>query len=150
LKSRYTTLLLVLGLAAFGAAGAFAASAHIGLAKGHHHAKKHAKHHALKKHHRSHHTTVTHPTTENDGSGNGDDAAGNQYGTRPGKGCGDRNHVHTGPPGNPSNTSCPPQSQHTQPPAGTTSSDKATRHAKHHARHHSHRHSHKFGKNHKH
>ena len=35
-----------------------------------------------------------------------------QYGTRPGKGCGDRNHVHTGPPGNPSNTRCPPQSHH--------------------------------------
>ena len=29
---------------------------------------------------------------------------------RPGKGCGDRNHVHTGPPGNPSNKTCPPKS----------------------------------------
>ena len=37
-------------------------------------------------------------------------AANSQY--KPGKGCGDTNHVHTGPPGNPSNTSCPPQSQH--------------------------------------
>ena len=31
-----------------------------------------------------------------------------QYGTRPGKGCGDKNHVHTGPPGNPANKDCPP------------------------------------------
>ena len=34
-------------------------------------------------------------------------AAEKEY--RPGKGCGDRNHVHTGPPGNPSNTQCPAQ-----------------------------------------
>lgn len=32
-------------------------------------------------------------------------AADTQY--KPGKGCGDTNHTHTGPPGNPSNTSCP-------------------------------------------
>ena len=31
-----------------------------------------------------------------------------QYGTRPGKGCGDKNRVHTGPPGNPENKDCPP------------------------------------------
>ena len=30
-----------------------------------------------------------------------------QYGVRPGKGCGDKNHVHTGPPGNPNNRACP-------------------------------------------
>ena len=39
-------------------------------------------------------------------------SAAAEYGTRPGKGCGDTNHVHTGPPGNPSNTQCPPQSRH--------------------------------------
>jgi hypothetical protein len=32
-------------------------------------------------------------------------AASGEY--KPGKGCGDKNHNHTGPPGNPSNTSCP-------------------------------------------
>lgn len=37
-------------------------------------------------------------------------AASGEY--KPGKGCGDRNHMHTGPPGNPMNTSCPPQSGH--------------------------------------
>ena len=36
-----------------------------------------------------------------------DNASSSQY--RPGKGCGDRNHQHTGPPGNPSNRDCPPQ-----------------------------------------
>jgi hypothetical protein len=41
------------------------------------------------------------------GSGGAADA---QY--KPGKGCGDKNHTHTGPPGNPDNTSCPPPSQH--------------------------------------
>ena len=43
-------------------------------------------------------------------SGGGGGAASVQY--KPGKGCGDKNHTHTGPPGNPGNTSCPPQSQH--------------------------------------
>lgn len=44
-----------------------------------------------------------------DGNGNGKNNAGNsQY--KPGKGCGDKNHTHTGPPGNPGNTDCPPQS----------------------------------------
>jgi hypothetical protein len=121
-------MLLVLGLVVFASGGAYATSAHFGLAKGHHHAKKHAKHakkHAkkhvkhAKKHHRGHHsaTMVTQHTSSNaasssnEGSDN-ESAAQHQYGTRPGKGCGDRNHVHTGPPGNPSNTSCPPQSQH--------------------------------------
>jgi hypothetical protein len=32
-------------------------------------------------------------------------AASDQY--RPGKGCGDKNHIHTGPPGNPSGKPCP-------------------------------------------
>jgi hypothetical protein len=133
---------LVLGLVVFGAAGAYAASAHLGLAKGHH-GKKHVKHHA-KKHHRSHHrNSVTQPTTQ---TGNGENAAQNQYGTRPGKGCGDRNHVHTGPPGNPGNTSCPPQSQHQQTSASTTTAKLKTRH---HARHHSRaNHHHKNGNKH--
>ena len=43
-------------------------------------------------------------------SGGSGGAASVQY--KPGKGCGDKNHTHTGPPGNPGNTSCPPQSQH--------------------------------------
>jgi len=40
--------------------------------------------------------------------GGGANAADSQY--RPGMGCGDKNHVHTGPPGNPSKnpaTDCP-------------------------------------------
>jgi len=41
------------------------------------------------------------------GNGGGQSSAAKQYGERPGKGCGDTNHVHTGPPGNPSNTECP-------------------------------------------
>jgi hypothetical protein len=128
LKSRITTTLLVLGLVVFAAGGAYAASAQMGLAKGHHgkkHGKKHAKHHA-KKHQRHNGTSVTQPTTTN-----GTNAAQNQYGTRPGKGCGDRNHVHTGPPGNPSNTSCPPQSQH----SGTTKTS-AKSLSSHHTAHH--------------
>src|SRR5436305_14860131 len=40
--------------------------------------------------------------------GNGN---GNSGGTRPGWGCGDRNHTHTGPPGNQYGTNpCPPGS----------------------------------------
>jgi hypothetical protein len=126
LKSRITTMLLVLGLVAFGAGGAYAASAQLGLAKGHH-VKKHAKHRAKKQHGHNGTSVTTQPTTTS-----GDNAAQNQYGTRPGKGCGDRNHVHTGPPGNPSNTSCPPQSQH----SGTTSTTSAKSLSSHHTRQH--------------
>jgi hypothetical protein len=36
------------------------------------------------------------------GGGNGKGAADSQY--RPGLGCGDKNHIHTGPPGNPGKT----------------------------------------------
>lgn len=43
------------------------------------------------------------------GNGNGG-ASGGQY--RPGKGCGDRHHHHTGPPGNPSNDKCPDHGDH--------------------------------------
>src|SRR3954453_19646836 len=42
------------------------------------------------------------------GNGNGNNAAGSQY--KPGRGCGDKNHIHTGPPGNPNKnpaTDCP-------------------------------------------
>ena len=42
----------------------------------------------------------------NNGKGGGSAAKG-EY--KPGKGCGDKNHTHTGPPGNPSNTDCPPK-----------------------------------------
>ena len=44
------------------------------------------------------------------GGSSGKSSAGKSQYVKPGKGCGDRNHVHTGPPGNPSNTQCPPQS----------------------------------------
>jgi hypothetical protein len=41
------------------------------------------------------------------GNGNNGNAGNGEY--KPGKGCGDKNHTHTGPPGNPSNTTCPPK-----------------------------------------
>ena len=41
------------------------------------------------------------------GGGKGQSAAKSQY--VPGKGCGDKNHNHTGPPGNPNAKPCPPQ-----------------------------------------
>jgi hypothetical protein len=44
----------------------------------------------------------------NNGGGGGGSAAVQQY--RPGMGCGDKNHTHTGPPGNPNKnpaTDCP-------------------------------------------
>lgn len=44
------------------------------------------------------------------GAGGSSNAAKAQY--RPGNGCGDKNHTHTGPPGNPNNHKCPPQSGH--------------------------------------
>jgi hypothetical protein len=43
------------------------------------------------------------------GNGGGGSAAKGEY--KPGKGCGDKNHTHTGPPGNLLNTDCPPQQQ---------------------------------------
>lgn len=132
MKSRLTTVLLVLGLVVFGAGGAWAASSHLGLAKGHH-GKKHAKHHG-KKHHGRSGGSVTQPNTQGSDN-NGENASQNQYGTRPGKGCGDRNHVHTGPPGNPSNTACPPQSQHSGS-SGPSTSKAHSHHARHHSRNH--------------
>jgi hypothetical protein len=42
------------------------------------------------------------------GNGNNGNAGNGQY--KPGKGCGDKNHTHTGPPGNPGNTDCPNKS----------------------------------------
>jgi hypothetical protein len=41
------------------------------------------------------------------GAGGSSNAAKSQY--KPGNGCGDKNHDHTGPPGNPNNHKCPPQ-----------------------------------------
>ena len=109
MRSRLTTTFLVIALAAFGAGGAYTASAHLGKGhhKGHHHAKRHHKSHK-----RRHHKQNSQGQNQNSQGSNGDNSAQSQYGTRPGKGCGDRNHVHTGPPGNPSNTACPPQSRH--------------------------------------
>ena len=48
--------------------------------------------------------------TSDNGSSKGKSASKSQY--KPGKGCGDKNHTHTGPPGNPENgpETCPPQS----------------------------------------
>jgi hypothetical protein len=37
-------------------------------------------------------------------------AASGEY--KPGKGCGDTNHQHTGPPGNPNNNKCPSKASH--------------------------------------
>ena len=129
MKSRLTTVFLVLALAMFATVGAVAASGHISHSKGKAHAKKHhAKKH--KKHAKKH--SVTQQTAATDDSKS---SAQSQYGTRPGKGCGDTNHVHTGPPGNPSNTSCPPQSQQHKT-SSTTTTAKAKAHAKRkHARH---------------
>jgi hypothetical protein len=39
------------------------------------------------------------------GPGGSSNAASAQY--KPGNGCGDKNHHHTGPPGNPNNHKCP-------------------------------------------
>ncbi len=127
MRSRLTTVLLVLALAMFATAGTFAASAHISKGKGHH-AKKHSKH-AKKKHAKKHskHAKKHQTTTAPDDSRS---SAQSQYGTRPGKGCGDRNHVHTGPPGNPSNTSCPPKSQHNTTTTTTTKAKSKKAHAK--------------------
>jgi hypothetical protein len=143
MKSRLTTVFLVLGLLAFGACGAYAGAATLGIVHGQAHAqhgkalshgKKHGlKHHSKalcasksksksKKHGRKHLAktlcrskkhALTHVAPTVSGSVDSSrSSAVAQYGTRPGKGCGDRNHVHTGPPGNPSNTQCPPQSHH--------------------------------------
>jgi hypothetical protein len=100
MRRRFATVLVSLGLVAFGGAAAYAASGGV-------------------------------PGSSHDRS-----AAAKQYGERPGKGCGDRNHVHTGPPGNPSNTSCPPQSQHQGGGSGATEGTSSVhRHAKKHGRH---------------
>ncbi len=152
MRSRLTTVLLVLGLVIFGAGGAYAASSHLGLAKGHHHGKKHHKTHHGSSHRR---TAVTRPNTmQGDQGSNGQSSAQTQYGTRPGKGCGDRNHVHTGPPGNPSNTACPPQSKHEGSQTQSTTQSQETagfgagHGARHHTRHHSAKRHHGHGKNH--
>jgi hypothetical protein len=142
MKSRLTTVFLVLGFSAFGVGGAYAGAASLGIVHGQAHAQhgkavSHGKKHGLKhngkavchgkKHGRKHRgkavcTSRKHGLTHGAPSvSSGVDSSGvdssrssavAQYGTRPGKGCGDENHVHTGPPGNPSNTQCPPQSGH--------------------------------------
>jgi hypothetical protein len=139
MKSRLTTASLVLGLSAFGVGGAYAGASTLGIVHGQAHAqhgnalghgKKGHKHHSntlcaqSKKHGRKHHGKSGKSGKTLCGKKHGKHApsvpsvdssrssAVAQYGTRPGKGCGDRNHVHTGPPGNPSNTQCPPQSKH--------------------------------------
>jgi hypothetical protein len=142
MKSRLTTVSLVLGLSAFGVGGAYAGAANLGIVHGQaqaqhgkavSHGKKHgSKHHGKavcrgKQHGRKHHGKVlcnarkhglTHPAPAVSSGADSSvvdssrSSAVAQYGTRPGKGCGDVNHVHTGPPGNPSNTQCPPQSDH--------------------------------------
>ena len=122
MKSRILSACLAVGVLAFGSAGAFAAVGHVNAAgASHHHAAKHkakkAKRHHARHHRRAHHAAAgSHAATAPASSaapaaaaaGEGRSAAAQEYGTRPGKGCGDKNHDHTGPPGNPSNTSCPP------------------------------------------
>jgi hypothetical protein len=148
MKSRLTTVSLVLGLSAFGVGGAYAGATTLGIVHGQapaqhgkavshgdkalSHGKKHGlkrrgnalchgtkalshvKKHGLKhrgkalchgKKHGLKHSAPPIPSGVRS-------SAAVEYGTRPGKGCGDQNHVHTGPPGNPSNTQCPPQSDH--------------------------------------
>jgi len=148
MKSRLTTVSLVLGLSAFGVGGAYAGASTLGIVHGQAHAQhgkalshgkkqgltnKHGKHHGKalcngnkalshsKKHGRKHHGKAGKALCQKHGLKHAPSvpsvdstrsSAVAQYGTRPGKGCGDRNHVHTGPPGNPSNTQCPPQSKH--------------------------------------
>ena len=139
MKSRLMTVSLVLGLLAFGAGGAYAGAATLGILHGQAHAQhgnalshgtKHGlKHHSKalcasksKKHGRKHrgnalchgkkHGLKRVAPSVSSSVDSSRSSAVLQYGTRPGKGCGDRNHVHTGPPGNPSNTQCPPQSHH--------------------------------------
>jgi type IV secretory pathway TrbL component len=130
LRARLTSVLLVLSLLVFGVGGAVAATGHVKAAASvHHHAKKAKKATKGKKAKKAkkavragatggsasgsvapsaaspQRPTVAAPAPAADGRS----AAGQEYGTRPGKGCGDKNHSHTGPPGNPSNTGCPQQ-----------------------------------------
>jgi len=123
MKSRLTTVLVVMVLVAFGSGGAFAGASELGVVGGTTASKaqgKQAKKKAKKKS-----RTCSALTAKKAKKGKkaaracarkrakpksaAPSAAVQQYGTRPGKGCGDRNHVHTGPPGNPTNTQCPPQ-----------------------------------------
>jgi hypothetical protein len=119
LKSRILSCCLAAAVLAFGSAGAFAAVGHVNAAgKAHsaakhkakrHHARHHRRHHRAHAHGVSHAVAVQHAaaTAPAPAPADGRSAAAQEYGTRPGKGCGDKNHQHTGPPGNPSNTDCP-------------------------------------------
>jgi hypothetical protein len=70
--------------------------------------------------------------------GGGGNAASAQY--KPGNGCGDKNHTHTGPPGNPSNHKCPPQSQSSQSQSSQSQSSQSSHsHGRHSHSRHSHR-----------
>jgi hypothetical protein len=118
LKSRIATALVVIGVLSFGSVGAFAAVGHVNAAGTAHHkakAKKAKRHHHKARHHNTH-KAVKAPSTSSAAvsapavsapAAAERSAAAQEYGTRPGKGCGDKNHEHTGPPGNPSNTDCP-------------------------------------------
>jgi len=122
LKSRILSACLAIGVLAFGSAGAYAAVGHVSAAGKTHHAAKHkakkakrhhARHHA-RHHRRAHHaaagsraTTAPAASAAPAAPAESRSAAAQEYGTRPGKGCGDKNHQHTGPPGNPANTDCP-------------------------------------------
>ena len=124
MKSRILSACLAIGVLAFGSAGAFAAVGHVSAAVSahrhatHHKAKKAKRHRHARHHRRAHHAvagsrTASAPAASAPAStaaaapAEGRSAAAQEYGTRPGKGCGDKNHDHTGPPGNPSNTDCP-------------------------------------------
>jgi len=126
MKSRLTTVLLVMVLVAFGTGGAFAGASELGVVGGKAASKaqgKQAKKKAKKKSQTCSALKANKAKKGKKGKKSAracarkrakrkqaaPSAAVQQYGTRPGKGCGDRNHVHTGPPGNPTNTQCPPQ-----------------------------------------
>jgi hypothetical protein len=123
LKSHLVTALVAIGVLAFGSVGAFAAVGHVNAAGAAHRHVAKAKHKKAKRHHAARHHAAAHraaagaaaPTAAAPaaapaaaaGSDGARSAAAQEYGTRPGKGCGDPNHIHTGPPGNPGNTGCP-------------------------------------------
>lgn len=122
MKLRITSVLLVVAFACLAGGGSLALASHFSG----HHAKTHrvAKH-KTKKHNVSSTTTLA-PSSS---------SVQTEYSTRPGKGCGDRNHVHTGPPGNPSNTSCPPTAGKKTSSTSTSAASKAKHHGKRTRRH---------------
>jgi hypothetical protein len=118
LPSRIATAIVTIGILAFGSVGAYAAAGHVNAARS---TQQKAVKKAERRHHKARHhaaaarslapsavvRTTAQPTAPVAAETGGRSAAAQEYGTRPGKGCGDKNHDHTGPPGNPGNTGCP-------------------------------------------